>query len=105
MMEEEDFSMGIISLNEYRALRDYLKDRYTTLTYRVGGNNVTYLMPTYLMDEFLEKQDEAVLIQAKKYTIIACGEKGCSIETNDERIKDFLKNKELYAARYAQRIR
>ncbi len=90
-----DFLNLVLSLEEYKSLRAYLKD-YSPFTYKVKGNNITYLIPGYLQTTFVEKGgDEAVLIQPKKYTIICCGEKGCSIETNDEKVKNFLTNRIL----------
>lgn len=98
---EEDFLNIIISLEDYKALRKWkrLQD-YTMLTYPVEGYKVNYLIPSYLLDSFLEKgADEEVLISAKKYTIVACGEKNCSIETNDEVIKNLLRTKPWLARR------
>lgn len=92
---EEDFLNIIISLEDYKNLQKSKPLRYyTRLTYAVEGYKVNYLIPNYLVDTFLEKGgDEEVLISAKKYTIVACGEKNCSIETNDEVIKDFLRTR------------
>jgi len=92
---EGDFLNLIISLEEYKSLRAYLKD-YSPVTYKIEGYNITYLVPWHLQTTFIESgSDEAVLIQPKKYTIVTCGEKGCSIETNDERVKNFLRNRIL----------
>lgn len=98
---EEDFLNIIISLEDYKNLRKSKKLRYyTVLTFRVEGYKVNYLIPDYLVNTFLEKGgDEEVLISAKKYTIVACGEKGCSIETNDEVIKGLLRTKPWVARR------